>query len=129
MELYRGKLPTGWSRRIPNHYESDPNNSNRRIRSPEYESYYSMLQRCYGKYQRNYPRNESYQRYGVLVCSRWVLGDGAYSGFECFLRDLGRRPDGHTLDRVLADKHYTPDNCCWSDSEFQAVNKRDVCRK
>ncbi len=83
-----------------------------------------MLQRCYSKFQKTYPRNESYQREGVLVCERWILGDSFYSGFACFLQDMGHRSDGRTLDRVDAEGDYTPDNCRWSTNKQQARNRR-----
>jgi hypothetical protein len=122
--LYAGKLPRGWSRRIPGHYESHPSNSNKRIRSPEYESYYSMLQRCYSKFQRTYPKNEKYQLEGVKVCTRWVLGDGTYNGFQCFLLDLGHRAANRTLDRIDPEGHYEPGNCRWSTTRQQSRNRR-----
>lgn len=120
VELWEGKLPRGWSKRIPNHYESHPDISNRRIRSPTYESWYNMLHRCYTN---SHPHNSEYYS-DIRVYRRWVEGDGTKHGFLCFLEDMGERPESMTLDRIDPTGHYTPDNCRWADAKTQAANKR-----
>ena len=62
----------------------------------------------------NYPR---YGGRGITVCPDWQQ-------FSGFLRDMGERPVGKTLDRVDNDQGYSRDNCRWSTPLEQAHNKR-----
>jgi hypothetical protein len=82
--------------------------------TPTYHSWAGMLARC------NNPKHRSYVRYGgrgIKVCSRWFV-------FENFLRDMGERPRGLTLERIRNDRNYQPSNCCWASNKEQARNKR-----
>lgn len=115
-ELWEGKLPKGWRRRIPGHNVGSGSTPN--IQSCTYVSWFSMVKRCYTEYQRTYPGNRKYQAEGVQVCTRWV------TSFLHFLEDMGERPEGTTLDRIDPTGHYTPDNCRWADIKTQAGNKR-----
>jgi hypothetical protein len=61
---------------------------------------------------------------GVRVCKRWAR-------FENFLADMGPRPDGTTLGRVLDMGNYTVGNTFWMTREEQllaARNKRALMR-
>lgn len=82
----------------------------------EYNSWRAMRERC------NNPRHRAYKRYGgrgIKVCERWNNPD---TGFINFLSDMGRRPDGMTIDRINNDKGYSPQNCRWSDQKTQVAN-------
>jgi hypothetical protein len=57
---------------------------------------------------------------GVQVCPEW-LGP---SGFDNFLRDMGPRPEGTTLDRINVNGHYEPSNCRWATDSQQRDNRR-----
>jgi hypothetical protein len=76
-----------------------------------------MIGRCY------IPTTKSFSAYGgrgIKVCDQW-RGAG---GFARFLKDMGPRPDGLTLDRIDTDGHYSPDNCRWADWPTQYANRR-----
>lgn len=75
-----------------------------------------MFQRCQN------PNNNWYKEYGqrgIAVCQRWS------ESFENFLEDMGRRPDGHSLDRINNAGNYEPSNCKWSTAKQQARNRRN----
>lgn len=83
--------------------------------TPEYRSYWAMISRCYNH------RNSSFMNYGgrgVEVCDSWLLS------FEEFLRDMGTRPEGTSIERLSVDGDYTPENCCWASASEQQRNKR-----
>jgi hypothetical protein len=84
--------------------------------SATYQSWKSMIERCYNPKASNY---KYYGGCGVGVCDRW-----RYS-FEAFVEDKGLRPMGKTLDRWPdADGNYTPENTRWATAKEQTANRR-----
>lgn len=84
----------------------------------EYRIWALMLQRCKN------PNNPAYDRYGgsgISVCERWHK-------FENFLADMGRRPEGRSLDRVDGRGNYEPGNCRWATDLEQGRNRKNVRR-
>lgn len=84
--------------------------------TPTYRSWSNMLTRCRNK------RHAKYHRYGdrgISVCKRWFK-------FENFLSDMGKRPEGKTLDRTNNDGNYTPQNCRWATIREQRLNSPQV---
>lgn len=98
------------------HYRGD-------VASPTMSSWSAMIDRCYR------PKTKSYDRYGgagILVCDRWLRGDGERSGFECFVADMGERPStGHSIDRWPDGAgNYEPANCRWATILEQQNNQK-----
>lgn len=82
----------------------------------EHNSYRAMKNRCICKTDKSYPR---WGGNGITICARWLEKP---NGFKNFLEDMGRRPDGTTLDRIDNDRGYSPDNCRWATPYEQVAN-------
>lgn len=82
--------------------------------TPEYIVWAGMIQRCKDAGADNY---KYYGGRGIKVCERW-------QDFKNFYQDMGKRPDGFSLDRIDVDGDYCPDNCKWSTAKQQGENKR-----
>lgn len=54
---------------------------------------------------------------GLTVDPEWEV-------YTNFLRDMGERPDGTSLDRVDNAKGYCKENCRWATPQQQAWNRR-----
>jgi len=84
------------------------------VGSREHTTWKSMLARCLN------PNATGYKHYGsrgITVCPEW-------RDFEVFLRDMGPRPSGHTLDRIDNHGNYEPNNCRWATYAEQRRNQR-----
>lgn len=83
---------------------------------PLYPTWNGIRQRC------NNPNNSHYADYGgrgIKLCKRWHK-------FSNFLKDMGERPEGMSVDRINNDGNYEPSNCQWATRIQQARNKRGI---
>jgi hypothetical protein len=91
-----------------------------------YGAWGGMVNRCHN------PNNSAYGRYGavgIYVCDRWRHGEEGATGFECFLADMGERPEGMTLDRIDPQGPYSPGNCAWATLQHQRSNQSERGRR
>lgn len=85
--------------------------SRRSSESPTYKSWRNMKQRC------GNPRFPSHEQ--ISYTPEWEV-------FENFLRDMGERPAGKTLDRINVFRGYEKANCRWATPETQTNNRTNT---
>ena len=84
-------------------------------RTPEYQAWLHMKDRCFNP---NHKRYSDYGGRGITVCDRWL-------NLENFLADIGSRPSPkHSLDRIDNDGNYCHENCRWATKAEQQNNQR-----
>ena len=84
-------------------------------KQPEYKVWQGMKGRC------NNPNHTDYKNYGargITVCEQWA------NSYAQFIKDMGRRPKGLTIERVDNDIGYCPENCIWDTRSNQLRNRR-----
>lgn len=84
-------------------------------RSATYNAWTLMKHRCKA-HSKDAP---NYALRGIAYCPEW-------ESFDAFLRDMGERPPGTSIDRVNNDKGYSKENCRWATAQQQAENKRGI---
>lgn len=91
--------------------------------TPTFVSWSAMKTRCLNKNSHAYSQ---YGGRGISICDRWLNGDGVLNGFQCFLLDMGERPEGKTIDRFPNKRgNYDPQNCRWATPVQQMRNRVD----
>jgi len=82
-----------------------------------YQTWCRMRQRCLN------PNHENFKYYGganppVTICKRWQ------NSFEAFVEDMGARPKGTSLGRILDSSCYCKSNREWQTKLQQGVERR-----
>lgn len=68
------------------------------------------------------PNSKDFYRYGAVglgMAERWFK-------FENFFEDMGKKPEGTSIDRIDPNKGYEPGNCRWATPYQQARNRKDL---
>lgn len=84
-------------------------------KTSEFHTWQALIQRCTN------PNNSRWKHYGgrsITVDLSWL------ESFENFYRDMGPRQKGLSIDRIDNDKGYCKDNCRWTTTKVQNLNKR-----
>lgn len=79
-----------------------------------FETWKHMHARCKNESDVGY---HNYGGRGIAVCERW-------EDFGNFLVDMGRRPEGTSIERKDNDGNYEPSNCVWATPKEQGNNNR-----
>lgn len=101
------------------------NNNPPKTSTKEYNSYSSMRARCNNP---SHHQQKAYQAKGIGICQ-------GMSNYYDFVKVLGKRPEGTSLDRIDNDASYTCGNCVecklkgnkknvrWATRQEQNLNK------
>jgi hypothetical protein len=81
-----------------------------------YSTWVQMIERCHNQ---EHPFYKWYGERGIYVCKEWI------KSFSNFLKDMGEKPEGLTLDRIDNESGYHKDNCRWTTRKEQQRNRRN----
>lgn len=82
-----------------------------------YSSWRAAMTRCFAE---SHPTFKNYGARGISMDPEWR------HDFNAFLRDMGPRPVGHSLERLNVNGNYEPSNCIWLPRPMQLRNRRNT---
>ena len=85
--------------------------------TPTYRTWRGLKKRCLNPNEHNYHRYGGRQPNPVTVCDEWR------DDFSAFLRDMGVKPEGMTIDRIDNELGYFKENCRWASYTVQSRNR------
>lgn len=85
----------------------------------EYRSLRGLNGRCNNP---KYPGYPWYGARGIRTCDRWNIKNP--ESLDNFMEDMGKCPEGHSLERLDVNGNYSKDNCIWATIDVQSANKR-----
>ncbi len=88
---------------------------------PVYGTWQGMKGRCLNPTDRQY---RNYGGRGISVHSDWRDDFPAFR--DWVEANLGKRPEGYSLDRIDNDGNYEPGNLRWASARTQAGNRRTI---
>ena len=78
-----------------------------------------IKKRCFKTHHKDY---KYYGARGISLYPQWIESTRAFINY--ILSNLGKRPEGHTLDRINNNLGYIPGNLRWATRSEQNRNKR-----
>lgn len=104
--------------RIIKHLESIRGKGLKVENKKEYDIHRNMKSRCFNEKNKVY---NSYGGRGITVCEEWL-------SFSGFIKDMGKCPDGYSLERIDVNGNYCLENCKWIPISEQNLNKQGTIK-
>lgn len=92
-----------------------------RSKHPKYQTYMSMMSRCYNE---DDPSYKWYGAYGVRVCPEWADPETGFWEFVAWHDE--NIPEGYSMDKCQTRKLYSPETVVASKTVQQALNTRQI---